>query len=34
MDDSTVTWEPFNRATTQLTVIAGDPAMKPAGTQQ
>jgi hypothetical protein len=28
MDDSTVTWEPFNRATTQLTVIAGEPAIK------
>jgi hypothetical protein len=27
-DDSTVTWEPFNRATTQLTVIAGEPAIK------
>jgi hypothetical protein len=24
-DGSTVTWEPFNRATTQLMVIAGDP---------
>jgi hypothetical protein len=34
MDDSTVTWEPFNRATTQLSVIAGEPAMKTAGTQQ
>jgi hypothetical protein len=29
-----VSWEPFNRATTQLTVIAGEPAMKTAGTQQ
>ena len=28
MDDSTVTWEPFNRATTQLTVIAGEPVLK------
>jgi hypothetical protein len=28
MDDSTVTWEPFNRATTQLMVIAGEPAIK------
>ena len=28
MDDSTVTWEPFNRATTQLSVIAGDPPLK------
>jgi hypothetical protein len=34
MDDSTVTWEPFNRATTQLAVIAGEPAMKTAGTPQ
>jgi hypothetical protein len=34
MDDSTVTWEPFNRATTQLMVIAGEPAMKAATTQQ
>jgi hypothetical protein len=34
MDDSTVTWQPFNRATTQLTVIAGEPAMKTAGAQQ
>ena len=34
MDDSTVTWEPFNRATTQLTVIAGEPLMKAAGTPQ
>ena len=34
MDDSTVIWEPFNRASTQLTVIAGEPAMKTAGTQQ
>jgi hypothetical protein len=23
-----VTWEPFNRATTQLMVIAGEPAIK------
>ena len=30
MDDSTVTWEPFNRATTQLMVVAGEPAMKAA----
>jgi hypothetical protein len=29
MDGSTVTWEPFNRATTQLAIVAGDPAMKP-----
>ena len=28
MDDSTVTWEPFNRATTQLMVVAGEPAIK------
>jgi hypothetical protein len=28
MDDSTVSWEPFNRATTQLAVIAGEPAIK------
>jgi hypothetical protein len=28
MDDSTVAWEPFNRATTQLMVIAGEPAIK------
>jgi hypothetical protein len=34
MDDSTVTWEPFNRATTQLMVVAGEPAMKAATTQQ
>jgi hypothetical protein len=34
MDDSTVTWEPFNRATTQLAVIAGEPAMKTAATPQ
>jgi hypothetical protein len=34
MDDQTVTWEPFNRATTQLAVIAGEPAMKTAGTPQ
>src|ERR1700731_4649727 len=33
-DDSTVTWEPFTRPSTQLTVIAGEPAMKTAGTQQ
>jgi hypothetical protein len=33
MDDSTVAWEPFNRATTQLSVIAGEPAMKTAGAQ-
>jgi hypothetical protein len=32
MDDSAVTWEPFNRATTQLSVIAGEPAMKTAAT--
>jgi hypothetical protein len=31
MDDSTVSWEPFNRATTQLSVIAGEPVMKTAG---
>ena len=30
MGDSTVTWEPFNRATTQLMVVAGEPAMKAA----
>jgi hypothetical protein len=34
MDDSTVTWEPFNRATTQLSVVAGEPAMKTAATQK
>jgi hypothetical protein len=34
MDDQTVTWEPFNRATTQLAVIAGEPAMKTAATPQ
>jgi len=34
MDDSTVTWEPFNRATTQLAVIAGEPAMKTVATPQ
>jgi hypothetical protein len=34
MDDSTVTWEPFNRATTQLMVVAGEPAMKAATTKQ
>ena len=28
MDDSTVAWEPFNRATTQLMVVAGEPEMK------
>jgi hypothetical protein len=28
MDDSTVTWEPFNRATTQLSVVAGEPTPK------
>jgi hypothetical protein len=28
MDDSTVTWEPFNRATTQLMVVAGEPTPK------
>ena len=33
MDDSTVSWEPFNRATTQLSVIAGEPAMKTAVAQ-
>jgi hypothetical protein len=27
-DGSEVTWEPFNRATTQLMVVAGEPAMK------
>jgi hypothetical protein len=27
-DDSTVTWEPFNRATTQLSVVAGEPTPK------
>jgi hypothetical protein len=27
-DDSTVTWEPFTRPSTQLTVIAGDPPLK------
>ena len=34
MDDSTVTWEPFNRATTQLMVVAGEPAMKEAAAKQ
>jgi hypothetical protein len=28
MDDTTQTWEPFTRAPTQLTVIAGEPEMK------
>jgi hypothetical protein len=28
MDGTTQTWEPFKRAPTQLTVIAGDPEMK------
>jgi hypothetical protein len=28
MDNSTVTWEPFNRATTQLMVVAGEPTPK------
>jgi hypothetical protein len=27
-DDSTVTWEPFTRPATQLTVISGEPALK------
>ena len=27
-DDSTVTWEPFTRPSTQLTVISGEPALK------
>ncbi|HEY6258601.1 MAG TPA: hypothetical protein VIY51_22690 [Xanthobacteraceae bacterium] len=34
MDDSTVTWEPFTRPSTQLTVISGEPVMKAAGTPQ
>jgi hypothetical protein len=29
-----VTWEPFTRPSTQLTVISGEPAMKTAGAQQ
>jgi len=28
MDDTTQTWEPFKRAPSQLTVIAGEPEMK------
>jgi len=28
MDGATQTWEPFKRAPTQLTVIAGEPQMK------
>jgi hypothetical protein len=28
MDDRTQTWEPFTRAPSQLTVIAGEPEMK------
>src|SRR4029077_20300986 len=28
MDDTTQTWEPFTRAPSQLTVIAGEPEMK------
>jgi hypothetical protein len=28
MDDTTQTWEPFKRAPSQLTVIAGEPAIK------
>ena len=28
MDDSTVTWEPFTRPATQLTVISGEPVFK------
>jgi hypothetical protein len=34
MDDSTVNWEPFNRATTQLAVVSGETAMKPAASPQ
>jgi hypothetical protein len=28
MDDTTVEWKPFNRATTELMVVEGEPAMK------